>query len=266
MPGTTETGWPSRSCRTSSETSSMPASGRSRSPPRCGRSSSSTCSTWGPSAYLWSPSSSAGCSPCTTPGTSPSGTTSSGTPVSEPRAGGGCPRSGGRELRRPRLHRGTVVVLVAGLIITAAFAVGAQESYKHSQRRLASLQTKLTGYALGAAPIDFERRLGQVSAVVANSADPVPEFRRLIAPSMKPKGPFSSASLIRVNGGKPTLLAHVGIAPIRSPTGALSAALYRRAVTSHELVTARAVSGDMQKLGYIWSTSGSAGTFVVAGA
>jgi len=165
-----------------------------------------------------------------------------------------------------RPHRGTVAVVVLGLVVTAALAFGADVSYQHSQRRLTSLQTKLTANALNATPIDFERRLGQVAGVVANSADPQGAFRRLIAPSMKPSGPFSSASLIRVNGNKTAFLAHVGTPPIRNVQGPVATALYLRTAKSHDLVTARAVGHGIQKLGYLMSATGSAGTFVVSGA
>jgi serine phosphatase RsbU (regulator of sigma subunit) len=165
-----------------------------------------------------------------------------------------------------RLHRGTVAVLVFGALVTVAFAIGADASYRHSQQRLTSLQTRLTASALNAAPIDSERRLGSVAGVVANSADPQAAFRRLIAPSMKPSGPFSSASLIRVQGAKPTFLAHVGTAPIRNVNGPVATALYRRAATTDRLVTTRAVGNGVQKLGYLMSARGSSGTFVVSGA
>lgn len=164
------------------------------------------------------------------------------------------------------MHRGSVVVVLLGVIVTAALAIGADASYRHSQRRLTSLQTSLTGDALKAAPIDFERRLGQVAGVVANSADPVAAFRRLIAPSMKPSGPFASASLIRVKAGAPTFLDHVGTAPLRNVNGPVAAALFRRTAKAHGLVTTRAVGRGIQKLGYLMSATGSAGTYVVAGA
>jgi serine phosphatase RsbU (regulator of sigma subunit) len=169
-------------------------------------------------------------------------------------------------LGRVKLHRGTVVVVVVGVIATAVLAIGTEISYRHSQHRLASLQTRLTADALGAAPIDFERRLGPVAGVAANSADPVRAFRRGIASSMKPSGPFASASLIRLHGGRATLLAHLGVAPLRRPTGPVATALFRRAATSHQLVTTRAVGRGIQKLGYMVAASGSAGTFVVGGA
>jgi len=172
----------------------------------------------------------------------------------------------GDGVSRMRPHLATLLVVAVGLLVTAALAIGANDSYQHSQRRLTSLQTRLTAAAANAAPIDFERRLGQVAGVVANSADPAAAFRRLIASSMKPSGPFASATLIRVDAGAPTVLAHVGTAPIRNLTGPVASALYMRAATSHDLVTARAVGGGIQKLGYLMADTGSSGTFVVAGA
>jgi serine phosphatase RsbU (regulator of sigma subunit) len=161
---------------------------------------------------------------------------------------------------------GSLLVVVFGVVVTVALAFGAALSYRHSQRRLTTLQTRLTAAALNAAPIDFERRLGQVAGVVANSADPTSAFRRLIASSMKPSGPFAAASLIQVTAGRPAFRVHVGTAPIRKVNGPVATALYLRAAKSHALVTSRAVGHGIQKLGYLMSATGSSGTFIVSGA
>src|SRR5579871_6749839 len=105
-----------------------------------------------------------------------------------------------------RLHRGALGVAVVGVAVTAALTAGAEISYRHNQHHLAALETTLTGDVLDAAPIDFERRLNAVAGVVANSADPQSAFRRLIAESMRPSGPFASASLVQVAGARATVL------------------------------------------------------------
>ncbi len=83
---------------------------------------------------------------------------------------------------------------------------------------------------------------------------------------MKPPGPFAAASLIQLNADKPTLLVHLGIAPIRNITGKVATDLYVHAARIRRLVTSRAVADGIQKLGYMMAASGSEGTFVVSGA
>ncbi len=155
---------------------------------------------------------------------------------------------------------------ILGVAVTVALSVGAEVNYQHDQRRLTSLQTRLTASALAAASVGFERLLGSVVGVVSNSDDPSQAFRRLMASSMKPSGPFAAASLIELKAGTPTLLVHLGVAPIRKATGPTATALYLKAARSSALVTTRAVGHGLQKLGYMMAATGSAGTFVVSGA
>jgi serine phosphatase RsbU (regulator of sigma subunit) len=165
-----------------------------------------------------------------------------------------------------RLHRGALGVAVVGVAVTAALTAGAEISYRHNQHHLAALETTLTGDVLDAAPIDFERRLNAVAGVVANSADPQSAFRRLIAASMRPSGPFASATLIQVAGGRATVLTHVGTRPIQSLRSPSAEAYYVKVARSPGLVTTRAVGHGIQKLVYLMSSMGSTGTFVVTGA
>ncbi len=81
-----------------------------------------------------------------------------------------------------QFSRASLLVVIVGLVVTAALSVGAEVSYTHNQKRLTSLQTSLTASALEATPVEFERRLGSVVGVVANSSDPSESFRRLMAP------------------------------------------------------------------------------------
>jgi serine phosphatase RsbU (regulator of sigma subunit) len=165
-----------------------------------------------------------------------------------------------------QFSRASLLVVIVGLVVTGALSVGAEVSYAHNQRHLTSLQTSLTASALGAAPVEFERGLGSVVGVVANSRDPSESFRRLMASQMKPGGPFASASLIQLKAGTPTLLVHLGIAAIRNVTGKVATDLYLHAASSGALVTTRAVAHGIQKLGYLMAATGPEGTFVVSGA
>lgn len=165
------------------------------------------------------------------------------------------------DTRRP--HRLTVTVVVVGLLVTALLVVGSRVGYLHNERRLVVLQNRLTASALGAAPLDLERRLGIAAASAGEASDPAAEFRRAIAASMKPAGPFVTASLILVRGDNISLLARLGAKPIHAPNSPAAAALYERAAKTTSLVTTRVVGKGVQRFGYVTSFRTARGTYVV---
>ncbi len=158
----------------------------------------------------------------------------------------------------------SLVVLVVGLVVTGALTATSRLSYLHNEQRLSNLQTSLTASAIAVAPADLERRLGQAAAAAGEAIDPVAAFRRVIAPSMAPAGPFATASLALVRNGHVQLLTHVGAKPINNPTGKLASALFSRAARSTSLVTTRVVGKGLQRFGYLMSFTGPHGTFVAS--
>src|ERR1700728_1035175 len=111
----------------------------------------------------------------------------------------------------PRLpHRPSVVVLVVGLVVTGLLAASSRVSYLHDEQHLTNLQASLTASALGVAPVDLERRLGEAVTVAAQSTDPVTAFRQTIGSSIAPAGPFVTATLVLVHGEQLQELTHLG--------------------------------------------------------
>jgi serine phosphatase RsbU (regulator of sigma subunit) len=192
------------------------------------------------------------------PTTGPVGTTSAG---AGQRVGPPVPPPAVRDRRK--LHRLSFVVLIVGLVVTGALTVSSRLSYLHTEQHLSNLQTGLTASALGIAPVDLERRLGQAVAAAGEASDPAATFRRVIAPSLAPAGPFATASLALVRDGQVQVLAHVGAQPINSPTGAAASAQFERAAKSGSLVTTRVVGKGQQRFGYLMSFVGPGGTYVV---
>ncbi len=176
----------------------------------------------------------------------------------------GPPRPVPASQNRRRLHQLSLVVLAVGLVVTGTLATSSRLSYLHAEKRLSNLQTRLTASALGVAPVDLERRLGQAAAAAGESPQPVATFRRVIAPSMAPAGPFATASLALVRGGHVQVLTHVGATPINSPTGNVATALFERAAKTTSLVTTRAVGNGRQRFGYLMSFTGPGGTYVAS--
>ena len=113
------------------------------------------------------------------PTTGPVGTTSAG---AGQRVGPPVPPPAVRDRRK--LHRLSFVVLVVGLVVTGALTVSSRLSYLHTEQHLSNLQTGLTASALGVAPVDLERRLGQAAAAAGEASDPVchvPSGHRAVA-------------------------------------------------------------------------------------
>jgi serine phosphatase RsbU (regulator of sigma subunit) len=162
------------------------------------------------------------------------------------------------------LHRLSIIVLVVGLVVTGLLTAISRISYLHNEQRLSNLQTNLTASALGIAPVDLERQLGQAAAAAGESSNPVATFRRVIAPSMGRTGSFATASLALVRNGNVQVLVHIGAKPINSPTGQVAAELFERAAKSSSLVTTRAVGKGVQRLGYLVSFVGPDGTYVAS--
>jgi serine phosphatase RsbU (regulator of sigma subunit) len=163
-----------------------------------------------------------------------------------------------------RIHRLSLVVLVVGLVVTGVLTVSSRVSYLHDEQRLSELQANLTASAIGIAPVDLERRLGQAAAAAGEASDPVATFRRVIARSMAPAGPFATASLALVRSGQVQVLAHLGAKSINSPNGKVAAALFERAAKSNSLVTTRVLGKGVQRFGYLISFIGPGGTYVAS--
>ena len=109
------------------------------------------------------------------------------------------PVEGGRRT----LQKLSVVVLVIGLVVTGALTASSRLSYLHNEQRLTDLQTSLTASALGVAPADLERLLGQAVSAAGEAPDPVATFRRLDrAVSHSKRDRLRMHSLVVVGNGK----------------------------------------------------------------
>ena len=184
--------------------------------------------------------------------------------VAEARDQGVSPKAAPERRSSPTLHGLSIGVLVVGIILAGTLTAISRMNYLHNEQHLSDLQASLTGSALGVAPVDLERRLGQAAGAAGEASDPAAVFQRVIASSMAPAGPFTTASLAVVHGGQVQVLTHVGAKPIHSPTGKATLALYARAAKSGSLITTRVVGKGLQRLGYLMPVAGQGGTYVAA--
>jgi serine phosphatase RsbU (regulator of sigma subunit) len=151
-----------------------------------------------------------------------------------------------------------------GLVVTVSLTVASELSYRHNEQRLLSLQAKLTALLLATAPAQIEATLARAAGVAAEAPDPVAAYRQAIAPSLAPRGPFASSTLAVVRDGHVRLLAHLGASPLRGLSSPQTRAVLAQAAKTSSLVTSRAVKGTVQRLGYLFSSRGRSGTFVVS--
>ncbi|HTX01831.1 MAG TPA: SpoIIE family protein phosphatase, partial [Acidimicrobiales bacterium] len=166
--------------------------------------------------------------------------------------------------RRGAPHRLTVAVAVLGLAVTALLTIASRINYQHNEQRLTTLQTQLTASALSVAPEDLERRLGVAVGVASQARDPASAYERVMAPSMQPAGPFVTSTLVQVVGGVPHVVMHLGAKSLHQLSSPATLSLFDLAAKSRSLVTTRAVAHGAQRLGYLMSATGPAGTFVVS--
>jgi serine phosphatase RsbU (regulator of sigma subunit) len=153
--------------------------------------------------------------------------------------------------------------LFLGLLVTTGLTVSSAVSYAHNERRLSSLQTRLTASVLQTAQPQLQATLGRVIGLTAAATEPAATFRAALADELAPKGPFASATLALVKAGQVRVLAHVGSPPIQSLEGTATTQLLLQASRSSSLMTNRVVGDGVQKLGYLISARGPGGVYVM---
>jgi len=150
-----------------------------------------------------------------------------------------------------------------GLAITVALFLITFRGYQRGERRLLALQTRLTAAAIAAAdPLYVEDHLGGAVRVAAARNGAAGVFMTAMQDSVTAKGPFTGASLWRVNGGSARLIASTGRPPLLPPASARAAAFVRRAAASRTFVVTKITTADAAGLGYAIAAAGPDGTFV----
>jgi serine phosphatase RsbU (regulator of sigma subunit) len=173
--------------------------------------------------------------------------------------------AGWRVGRKPSWQAGMVFVL--GVMLTTALTVSSALSYANNERRLTTLQTRLTATLVQQAQPQLQATLGRVVGLSAAAMDPVTTFRAAMAPELgsQKSGKFASATLavVQPKTGHVLVLDHVGTKAIRGLHSKATTTLLLKAARSRSLVTSRAVAGRVQKLGYLLSGAGPGGVYVV---
>jgi len=118
-----------------------------------------------------------------------------------------------RGARRSPLHAATIVVIVLGLLLTAALSLGAASVHDHNENRLLRQRVREVGAALTASIGSVQSPLAAGAAIAETSPGDTSAFRKLMEPITKAKTPFQSVSLWRADAPANQPLVTVGIPP-----------------------------------------------------
>ena len=129
--------------------------------------------------------------------------------------------------RRARPSGAALLALAIGLLVTAGFAIAAQELYRHNERRLLNLRVRELSLVLSGATQSVQTPLASAAALAdATRGDPA-RFRTLMAPYVGAGRQFASVSLWPLGGGS-------AVSP-RAVLGAAAVPTAQRAAQAGEL-------------------------------
>jgi serine phosphatase RsbU (regulator of sigma subunit) len=171
------------------------------------------------------------------------------------------PGSSGSARRYLGPHAAAAVVLVVGLTVTVVLAVVTASGHQRTNTKLLALQTRLLSDAIAAGdPLYVEDHLGGAATLAAVTGD-IATFRTGLSGSVRAKGPFVTASLWRLGGSSPQLVAEVGAKPLLAPGSARLAALLGQAASGKSFAVTKLAAGPSARLGYAIAARGSGGSF-----
>jgi serine phosphatase RsbU (regulator of sigma subunit) len=162
---------------------------------------------------------------------------------------------------RGRPSRAATVALVLGLLVTAALAVTTALLHDHNESRLLRLRARELSLVLTAVVPSIQTPLAS-AAELADATNGNPQkFRGFIAAYVGAGRQFSSASLWSrdLHGLKPKAV--VGAAPAMASHPQLALRFFRRALRTQKLSVVGLLSSSPPRLGYEFSTPGTAGGF-----
>ncbi|HYI62890.1 MAG TPA: PP2C family protein-serine/threonine phosphatase [Acidimicrobiales bacterium] len=160
----------------------------------------------------------------------------------------------------------SLVVVVAGVVVTVALALAARAAHDENEDRLLRQRTREAAAVLQAAVPGLEAPLATSAAlaeVVDDDGRGVEVFRRTMGTQVGQGGPFVSLSVWRVDVPTPTIV--LGEEPRLASAGdAERRALFRRAVATDGFTIHDLLGSDTPRLGYAFPTPDDAGLLVYA--
>jgi hypothetical protein len=117
----------------------------------------------------------------------------------------------------------SLVVVVAGFVLTGSLTWATSSIHAHNEDRLLSLELHQAASVITAALPSIQIPMTSAAELAAATDGNPEQFRNYIAPYVGGTGPFASASLWRLGSGAPTAVVIVGSAPdLESTPGELA--------------------------------------------
>jgi serine phosphatase RsbU (regulator of sigma subunit) len=139
------------------------------------------------------------------------------------------------------------VVILTGLLVTAAASLTAWRIDKGNEHRLLQAQTRQAANVVSSAIVNIQSPL-QTAVDIARATDGSPaQFTRFMAAYTAPNGLFASASLWQITGSTVTQVASAGGPPA---TASAAPTLIAQAVHSATFDVASLVAGGERRVGY----------------
>jgi serine phosphatase RsbU (regulator of sigma subunit) len=157
----------------------------------------------------------------------------------------------------------TILVLVVGLLITAAVTWTAWTLNAKTESRLLRVQTEQAGDVLTAAVPNTETPLATAAQIAEVTGGSPIAFTQYFSPFVGPGQQFVSASLWQVDGAGARSVAVVGAKPDLSPSSPSAAALINEALHSKSFVVGGIVERLSPHISYAYGLPGPAPRFVV---
>lgn len=166
------------------------------------------------------------------------------------------------EPRRRWPDRLTIMVLVVGILATAALCTLSRLNYVHNERRQVSVQAQLAAAALAVTPVEVQRLLGRPATSVAASGDVHLFDDGMISQVGPAPKAFVSARLFRMVGGVPHLVDSLGAATQLDMTSPEATALLTKAASTGRLTATRTATDTIQRIDYAFAASALGRTYV----
>jgi serine phosphatase RsbU (regulator of sigma subunit) len=162
-----------------------------------------------------------------------------------------------------RNYRFAILVLLTGLLITAALAWTSFSLNERNETRLLRLDVKQAGSVLSVVLPVIQTPLASAAAIAATTDGNPQKFKSYITSYVGPKGPFVSASLWQLNGPRPRPIAVVGSALHLAANPAKASAFFGRVRQIRTLNVIGLLAGSRPRLGYAFIPVGNTPRYAV---
>jgi len=163
-----------------------------------------------------------------------------------------------------RPGRIAVVVVIVGLVITAAVVLTAAHLDRDNEHRLLEVQTRQAGDVLASTILSIENPLETALGVVSATHGSSQEFTRAMTAVVGPGHLFVAASLWEVSGSGVQPLASVGVAPLMAIGAPSTRSFVLGAFHRPTFSVAGIPAGQPQRIGYAIADSRTSSYVVYA--